>query len=338
MKKLLFELCALSGASGSENDASAFCADYLKRFTDDVKNDFNNNVIAVLGDRNAEKTVLLDAHIDQIGFMVTEITDGGFLKVAKVGGVDLRTAPDAVVTVRGREDLRGVICCIPPHLSDGKEDKAVEAEKVSIDLGLPAEKVRELVRIGDSVSFYAEPKELMNNRVSAVALDDRAGVAALLKVAEMLSVSEPNVRVIILLSCQEENGATGAKTVPFDYEIDECISVDVSFAAQPELSGQYARIELGKGPMLGVSPVLDKDMYNSMKEICVAEKIPYQIEVMGGRTGTNADSIAITKSGVRSALVSIPQRNMHTQAEIVSVEDVENTARLICSYILGGAV
>ena len=339
MKKLIFDLCSLSGVSGSEGEVSRYCADYLRRYTDDVSVDYNNNVIAIFGGKNSGKTFLLDAHIDRIGLIVTDITDDGFLKVAKVGGVDLRACLDSEVVVHGREKLGGVICCMPPHLSDGNEDKAPKIDGLTIDLGLPAERVKELVSLGDLVSFVKEPAELLGDRVTATALDNRASVAALLKTAELISESEPQSRVIILLSCQEETFATGAKTVPFGFDIDECISVDVSFAAQPEISGQYSRIKLGKGPMLGISPVLDRKMFDKCRSLCEENGIEYQIEVIGGRTGTNADSIAVLKSGIRTMLVSIPEKYMHTQAETVSIGDIEATARLLAEYVKnGGAV
>ena len=227
---------------------------------------------------------------------------------------------------------------MPPHLSDGNEDKAPKPENLTIDLGLPAEKVKEFVSLGDTVSFYKQPKELINNRVTATALDNRAGVASLLKVAELLDGKDVSYKVIILLSCQEETYQTGAKTAPFGFDIDECVAVDVSFAAQPEISGMYSNIKLGKGPMLCISPIIDKPMYNRFKELCEQNDINYQVEVCAGRTGTNADCIAIIKSGVRTMLVSVPEKNMHTQAEIVSLDDVLDTAKVISEYIISGGV
>lgn len=336
MKKLLFDLCSLGGVSGDEGSVSAYCAAYLMQFSDDVRVDCNNNVIAAFGRKEAERTVLLDAHIDRIGFVITEIDENGFLKIEKCGGVDTRAALDSPVTVHGKTDLNGVVCCMPPHLSDGNEDKAVSAEKLWVDLGLPADVVKNNVSLGDSVSFFSKPKELLNNRITACALDNRAGVASLLKTAEYISDIELNCRIIILLSCQEETLAAGAKTVPFNYDIDECISVDVSFASQPSVDDQYANIGLGKGPMLCLSPILNREMFNKMKKLCETNEMPYQLEVCAGKTGTNSDHIALSKSGVKTMLVSIPERNMHSQAETVDVSDVEAVAKLLSLYIKGG--
>lgn len=340
LKNTLFELCKLSGVSGDENEVSNYCADYLRKYAEgEVKVDEFNNVTAVFGNENAEKTVLLDAHLDRIGFIVTDIDDKGFLSLDKVGGVDLRTALDAIVTVNGKEKINGVVCCMPPHLTDGSEDKAAKASDIRIDLGLPAEKVKELVSLGDSVSFNVIPKELINNRVTSSALDNRAGVCALLRTASLISSKNNahkkplSVKVVILLSCGEETYAVGAKTQSFDIEPDEAICVDVSFANQPGISDQYSNIELGKGPMLCVSPNLDKAMYNTIASVAKKLEYDYQVEIANGKTGTNADSIVVSKSGVKTAVISVPQKNMHTQAEIVDLNDINETGKLIAAYL-----
>lgn len=337
MKDLLFKLCGLDGVSGSEGNVADYCAQYLSKYCK-VTKDYHNNVIAILGNKNAEKTILLDAHIDQIGFIVTEIDNNGFVKVDKCGGIDYRTLLGSPVKVYGKNVLDGVICCMPPHLIDGKEDTAVSADMVWIDLGLPAHIVQENISIGDNAVLIAKPSMLLNNRITAPALDNRAGVAAILKACELLSKRDLFCKVVILLSCQEETYGTGAKTKAFEYIPDEAICVDVSFSNQEGVSGSYSNIQLGKGPMLCYSSTLNKNMTNKFKDIAGYLNISTQIEVCGGRTGTNADSITVTKSGVKSTVLSIPQRNMHTQTEIVDIKDVENTAKLIAEYVISGGV
>ena len=334
LKNFLFELCRLSGVSGCESELRDCISKYLGR---DVEVDSMGSAVCVCrGKGENNSPLLLDAHLDRIGLIVTDISEKGFIKVDKVGGIDLRTALDAPVVVHGKEDACGIICCMPPHLSDGNESKAASIEKIWIDLGLPADKVRDLVSIGDSVSFYAVPKELLGDRVTASALDNRAGVCAVVEAFKNICKAQPERDVIMLLSSQEETFATGAKTSGFRFMPEECICVDVSFAAQPGIDGMYSGIELGKGPMLAISPILDRPMFNRLRELCEAEGIDYQLEPIGGRTGTNADSIAVTGSGVKCALVSVPERNMHTQAEIVDLNDIRDCARLIEFYALNG--
>lgn len=336
MKELIFELCSCNGVSGDENNIAKLCAEKLNKFGK-VTID-NNSVVAVLGNTGAKKTIMLDAHIDQIGFIVTEIDDKGFLKVDKIGGIDYRTLLGSPVRIFGKEELTGIICCMPPHLSDGNEDKAIESDKMWVDLGLPAEIVNDKVSIGDTGTFCINHQLLLNNRISSLALDNRAGVAAILKACELIYDKELPYKVVVLLSCQEETYAAGAKTKSFQYQPDECICVDVSFANQQGITDSYSNIELGKGPMLCYSSTLNKDMANKLKSIAVNEDIPTQIEVCAGRTGTNADHISISRCGVKSTVLSIPQRNMHTQVEIIDIKDIENTAKLIAKYIISGGV
>lgn len=336
MKELIFELCSTMGVSGSEEPIAELCCEKLRNYAD-VSIDKNGNVIAVMGNKESSKTILLDAHMDRIGLIVTGINDKGFVKVESCGGIDLRTLLDTLV-VSQSSGLIGVVCCNPPHLSDGNEDKATPMDKVWIDFGLPYDEIIGKISIGDVLSFYSSPKMLLNNRICAPSLDNRCGIAALIKCAELLSDKQLDYKVVILLSTQEETFGTGAKTGAFSVTPDEAIVVDVSFASQPDVSGQYAGIELSKGPMICIAPVLSKKMTDKLISIAKDSDIPFQYEPIASSTGTNADSIAVSKSGTSCALVSIPQRNMHTPNEIIDISDVENTAKLIAEYIIcGGA-
>lgn len=337
MKNLLLNLCACDGVSGNENNIADYCKDLFSQFGQ-VEKDYNNNVLVTLGNKNASKTLLLDAHIDQIGFIVTNINEKGFLKLDKCGGVDLRVALGSPVTVIGREKLQGIICCMPPHLSDGKEDEAPEIDKIWVDLGLPYNKVDDLVSVGDTVICNFKPVELLNNRISCCGLDNRVSVAVLYRVCQLISNKNIDFKINVLLSCQEETYGTGAITKSFDISPDECICVDVSFANQAGINDQYSNISLGKGPMICVASTLSKDLTFTLKTIANKKCISTQTEVCGGLTGTNADKIAVSKKGVKTAVISVPQKNMHTQVEIIDLTDVENTAKLIAEYIILGGV
>lgn len=333
--EIINKLSASGGVSGNEGEICETAYNLLFPYADVETNAFGN-VFATFGNKKAEKTILLDAHIDKIGFIVTDITSKGFVKIEKCGGIDYRTVQGCCVEIYGKEKIRGVVCCLPPHLSDGKEDKAINADRVYVDTGLNADRVKENVSLGDTVSFAEEPIRLLNNRITAPALDNRASVAAIIKTAQLLKDKNCPYKVIAMLSSQEETYRLGAKTGAFSVDADEAIVVDVSFASQPDLSGQYSYIQLSKGPMLCISPVLNRKMYDKLNAVSEEANIPYQNEVCGGLTGTNADSITISKAGVKTALISIPEKNMHTQAEIIDLNDIENTAKLIAGYILRG--
>ena len=335
---IIFNLCRTSGVSGSEEIAEHAVKIYMNRFAE-VSKDDNGNLFAVLGNLNAEKTILLDAHIDRIGLIVTDIDKNGFVKVDKCGGVDIRTLQGSSVVLQGNTDIVGTVCCMPPHLSDGKEDTAVAIDKTYIDFGMSEAEINKHIKIGDVLTFKTKPRMMLNKKICASALDNRCSVAALIRCAELLYREQSlDYKVVIMLSVQEETFGTGAKTGAFSINADEAIVVDVSFASQPDVTGQYSKIELSKGPMICISPILNRTMSDKLIEIAENSEIPYQLEPISGATGTNADSIAVTKSGIKTSVISIPQRYMHTPNEVISLDDVENTAKLIFEYIkCGGA-
>ena len=338
LKEIIFNLCSTSGVSGSEEPAVNAAKKYLETFAK-VSTDRNGNLFAELGNVNSEKTILLDAHIDRIGLIVTEIDKNGFVKVDKCGGVDIRTLQDCSLVLQSNPDIVGTVCCMPPHLTDGKEDTAVAIDKTYVDLGMGETEIKKHIKIGDVLTFNTEPKMLLNNKICAPALDNRCSVASLIRCAEILSNEQSlEYKVVIMLSVQEETFGTGAKTGAFSINADEAIAIDVSFASQPDIPGQYSKIELSQGPMICISPILNREMSDKLIEIAENSEIPYQLEPISGTTGTNADNITVTKSGVKTSVISIPQRYMHTPNEVVSLDDVENTAKLICEYIkCGGA-
>ena len=331
LKQLIFDLCTAQGVSGSEAPALSVAKQALMPFAD-VTTDRNGNLIAALGNPDADKTILLDAHLDRIGLMITGIDDDGFVKVDKVGGVDIRVLQDTVLV--SENGCKGTVCCLPPHLTNGSEDKATPIDKTWVDFGMPAEQVKQQLHVGDVLTFAAPPCCLLGDKITAPALDDRCGVAALIRCAELIDTQA--YKVVLLLSTQEETFGTGAKTGAFAVCPDEAIAVDVSFASQPDVSGQYGKIELGKGPMICVSSVLSRAMSDKLLALAEEQNIPCQTEPIGGLTGTNGDHIAVTKCGVKTAVVSIPQRYMHTPAEVIALSDVENTARLLAAYINSG--
>lgn len=331
LKKLIFDLCRDGGVSGSEICAAQTVVKYLAPFAE-TEADSNGNLFARLGNPNAGKTILLDAHLDRIGFIVTDISEQGFVKIDRLGGIDVRTLQDTVLQTE--DGLKGTVCCLPPHLSDGNEGTAVPVGKTWVDFGMPAAAVRACVKIGDTLTFAAQPAALLGDKITAPGLDNRCGVAALMRAAELIDTQD--YAVVLLFSAQEETFGTGAKTGAFQADADEAIAVDVSFASQPDVSGQYSKIELGKGPMICVSPVLNRAMARQLMTLAEAHHLPFQTEPIAGATGTNGDHIAVSKSGVKTAVISVPQRYMHTPAEVISLADVENTAQLIAAYINSG--
>ena len=332
MIDLLTKLCTANGVSGSESSVCAVIKDEIAGYADTVVIDRNNNVLAAIGD-TAENNIMLDAHLDEIGFIVTYIDDNGFVKVSPCGGMDYRVAADSrfkIITDGG--DITAVVCCMPPHLSDGGEDKAPSADSIYLDTGLTPDEVKRRVSPGDTAAFDVVPVKLLNDRFSCSSTDNRASVAVLLRVAQMIKENPVNTGVTFAFTSQEETYGKGAITSAYSVNPDKAICVDVSFASQQGVS-EHESGKLGEGAMICISPVLSPKMSNKLIEIAKKHYIPYQLEVTGGVTGTNGDKIAVTRSGIPTAVVSLPQRNMHTPAEIISLDDIENTARLVFEYL-----
>ncbi len=335
LKNMIFELSEANGTPGEESEISNIIEKYVSGFAE-VKRDSFGNVTARLP--AGEKTILLDAHMDRIGMIVTGIEDGGFLRVAKCGGMDARVLAAQDVIIWGREPVYGVVTSTPPHLSTPEDaKKAKDFDSILIDTGMTKQEAEKLISPGDRITVKCPHGELENGRIFGAALDDRAGCAAIIRAAELVAKIKERPSVELLFSSQEETGGDGAVTGSFNIDADECIAVDVSFADAPDMPSEKCG-KLNKGPMIGIAPVLDYRISQKLKAIAEEKKIPYQLELMGDSTGTNADHIAISKGGVRTGLISIPQRNMHTGVEIIALDDVENSARLIAEYILGGGL
>lgn len=336
MKEFFLRLLDTNGASGNEENASKLAACEISKYADVTVDKFNN-VIATFGNKDANKHILLDAHIDQIGMIVTHIDEKGFIKFASCGGIDPRILPGMSVKILGKENVTGIVSNIPPHLSSLGSDKFLPINELSIDTGMEKEDLEEVISIGDRIKFNFSPIELLNNRISSQGIDNRAGVAAIVHCAEILFGVGALLpyKVTAVFSSQEETSGLGARTKSFEISPDEALVVDVSFARQPQFS-ENSQAKLSKGPMIGIAPILSRKISNKLIKISKESEIPYQLEVMGGRTGTNADSIAVSKAGVKTGLISIPIRYMHTQNEVVDIEDVKMTGKLMAYYIKNG--
>lgn len=281
--------------------------------------------------KGKDKTLLLDAHIDEVGFIVTKVLGDGFLRVTNVGGCDARILPATPVTVHGKEEITAVFASTPPHLSGG--DKKVQGlDDIVLDTGI--KKVENFVSEGDLVTYKAAFCKLEGNRVTGKSLDDRAGVFCLLELAKRVYDKDIDYNLIFSIAEGEELGTRGAVTATFELEPDEAIAIDVSFGDGPSMPVDGCG-KLGDGAMLGVSPVLDRGVTERLKKTAKEKAVSFQLEVMGGKTGTDADVISVSKSGVKTGLLSIPLRNMHTPAEVVDISDLESVVSILENYLLG---
>lgn len=328
VKQMLEALCKAKGTSGAEGSAADLAEKMLSRYMP-TSRDVLGNVTGRSGDG---KGILLDAHIDQIGLIVTGIEDDGFIKIARVGGSDIRVLTAAQVTIHGKKDIFGVITSVPPHLAKGKDDsKATEFDDITIDTGMSKAQLSEIVSLGDRITFNGPFDSLIGTRVASPSVDDRAGVVAILRCLQLLEGKDV-CPIEVMFSAQEETGGSGAAAGAFNSVSDEAIAIDVSFASAPGVSKEkYA--SLGDGALIGYAPALDYGMSQKLADIAKENNIKWVPEVMGGSTGTNGDDIQIARGGIKTALLSIPIRNMHTAVEVCDLADIEAVAQLMAEYI-----
>lgn len=327
ISELLKILTQIPAVSGSEENI----VDLLKTMLSDygeVSVDAMNNVFCTFGEGYH---FLLDAHLDEIGLIVKDITDCGFIKFDSCGGIDARPLSALEVSIWGKERIDGIISTLPPHLqTSDDQNKVSKLSDMAIDTGYSKTKLEELVCRGDRITFNRNFTPLLNGMISASCLDDRAGVASILLALDELK--ELNCKITVMFSSQEEVGTRGAKAGIYSKNVDEAIVVDVSFALSPGCDKTDCG-EILNGPMIGFSPTLNKNMSKQLINAAQKHNIPYQCEIMSGRTGTNADVIAVSECGIKTALISIPEKYMHQRVEVVDTADVENVSKLICAYI-----
>ncbi len=329
---MLKTLCDLSEADSFSSNSSKVYTILLEKLSDYGEPYVDNigNIICKVGNHSADKqNLLIDAHIDEIGFVVSYICDGGFLKLSSCGGIDKRVLAAQEIVILGKKPVSAVISSTPPHLESDKS-KAWSLDDLYADTGLNEEEVKELISLGDFAYIKQKPQKLLGSKITGKALDNRAGCICVLNALELLKNRDTKYNLTVIFSVQEELGLRGAKALSLS--CDKAIIVDVSFA-KTVLENDCDCGELSKGPMIGISPSLCRELSNDAIDTAERYNIPYQLEVMSGRTGTNADVIGVMQSGVKTLTISIPLKHMHTPVEIIDLDDIENSARLVAEMV-----
>ena len=332
-EQTLSRLCAVSAPSGFEGPAAELAAGLLRPLVDEVYATWLGSVVGVrrCGAENAPR-LLLDAHLDEIGFIVTGHEEG-FLRFAPLGGVDPRMLPDREVVILANPPIHGVVACLPPHVQTAEDmDKSLPIKDLYIDVGLSREEAEKRIPIGTPAACRGGCTPLGEDLLCGKALDDRAGFAVLLDVLERLRGKELGVDLYVLGSTQEETHSSGAVTAAYEIAPQLCVAVDVTHGDSPDAS-KNGTFKLGGGPVIGVGPNCAPTLSKRLKELAEKMDMPVQIEVMSGSSGTNAWPIQISREGVATAVLSIPERYMHTPLEVVSKKDLEDTAKLLAAYV-----
>jgi len=331
---LLKEMLSASGLSGFEGPIREIIREAWEPLTDELSISKIGSLHGLKkgqGDQ-PRKRVLISAHMDAIGMMVTQVEDG-LMRVTEIGGLDHRILPGQPVTVHGRKDLPGIVVQPPGHLlPESAGDGPVEMKYLFVDVGLMPDEVAELVRVGDTVSYAQEPLELTGEALAGHTLDNRVSVAAATLCLEALQGRVHDWDVWAVASAQEEETLGGALTSPFDIRPDIAIIIDVCFAKGPG-SSDWRSLPFGEGVGIGYGPNIHPALYDAFEKKAKELEIPYHRDLMPKMSGTDAMAVQVVAEGIPCAVLGIPLRYMHTPVEMVSLKDIRRAGRLMAEFI-----
>lgn len=340
-RAFLFELLNTPSPSGFEIEGQRVWARYVRAVADEVDNDSYGNTWATLrGTAGGDgPRLMLEAHADEIGFMVNYITDEGFLHVNRIGGSDPAVMRGRRVRVLGSQGVvHGVIGHTAIHLRDRKDEKVPEEHEMFIDIGASdAEAVADRgVRVGHPVVFAESVEEWVPGQLTGRALDNRIGGYIIAQVVARLAAEEPRpeAEVLAVNSVQEEIGGHGAKMVAYRLQPTVAVVLDVTHATDsPGISkAKHGRVKLGGGPSLTHGTANHPLVIERLVQVAEEQDIKLQHEASSRSTGTDTDDIYISRGGIPSALVSLPMRYMHTPVETIALDDVDRVIRLLTAF------
>ncbi|MBD3165675.1 M20/M25/M40 family metallo-hydrolase [bacterium] len=334
MSELLRKLTQTPGTPGYEHRIRTLIYEEMKPLVDEIRYDRMGSVIGVKKGSADGPRVMLAAHMDQIGFLVSHIDDNGFIRLNPTGGFDPRTLMAQRVVVHGKEDLPGVMGSKPIHvLSDEEKKKQMKIEDYFVDLGLPGEKVKELVRVGNMVTWVGEFDEIGDMYVSR-AMDDRIGVYLMLEA--LRAVGDHKATIIAVATVQEEVGLRGARASAMDIQPDIGIALDVTIANDvPGASEKDYVTKMGEGiaikRMDGAS-IATPALCDHLEEIADQKKIKWQPEILP-KGGTDAGAFWQIPGGAFYTTLSVPSRYVHSTVELVHKQDVQGGVDLLAAFL-----
>ena len=335
----LKSIISVSGLSGYETPVANLIEEKWTPLVDEISRSRLGSIHGLkkgsVSGKAPRPSVLIAAHMDAIGLMVTRIVDG-FIYVTNIGGVDSRVLPGTPVMVhatKSGESLYGVVAMPPANLlSEGQSSGAIALKYLMIDTGLTASEVSKRVHIGDRVSFNTEPVEMSGGCVSGHTLDNRASIAALTICLEELKSKSHAWDVWALASIQEEITFAGAYTSLNQLRPTIAVALDVTFGKGTG-ANDYQAFPIGKGVTLGIGPSIHPFLYKRFKEVAEKVEIPVKSEAMPEHSSTDADAMQLTAEGIPTMVLSIPQRYMHTPVELVALKDIQRAGRLLAEFV-----
>lgn len=329
--EFLKDSTAIPGVTGSEEAVARATCDAFAPLVDDTSVDCMSNAIARSGTEGPR--ILLCAHLDEIGLIVREIEEDGALRLAQIGGIDKRILPALEVTVHTKDGpLFGVVGAKPPHVqTPADRGKSPTYDDLFVDIGFPADQVKQKVRVGDRVTMRGPLQRLDGETFASKTLDNRLCVAAMLNAAERLHRTAPRAQVFYVSSSQEEIGSYGAMTATHAIDPDIAIVLDVTHGEAPG-TDKLEAFPLNK-VVLTAGPVIHPMLLERLKAVAAEHRIDTAVEITGSRTWTDADDTQTVRMGVPGVLISVPVRYMHTTVETADMDTVREAGRLISLFI-----
>ncbi|RJP39728.1 MAG: M42 family peptidase [Phycisphaerales bacterium] len=323
--------------SGFEQPAQRVVREYMADCAETIETDVHGNVIVGINTGGSPR-VMLAGHCDQIGMMVRYIDDKGFIFFNQIGGLDPAVLAGSRVTLLGRKGpVPGVIGRRAIHLLKQEERGAkIELRELWIDIGAKDKKeALKHVDIGDPAVFVPGVTELGSDLIASPAFDDKCGTWVVMEALRQAADKPLKCALFAVSTVQEEVGLRGARTSCFGVDPQVGIAVDVTHATDyPDVDKRsHGDICMGAGPAISIGPNINPALGDLLLRTARQRKIPFQREAAAGGTGTDANAIQLTRAGVATALVSVPNRYMHTQVEIVSKSDLTHCARLLAETV-----
>ena len=336
MKNFFTDLVEAPSPSGFEQPAQEVYRKFIGKYADEVSTDVHGNVIA-LKKGKGDLRLMIVGHADEIGLMITYIDDKGFIHFSPIGGVDVALLPGSRVNIYHEGNMvRGVIGRKAIHLLKPEERKeAPKLENLWIDIGAVDRKDAEKrVGVGDPITFSPGLEYLQGDIITSKATDNKAGVYIVAAVMKELAKEEIDFNLYSVAAVQEEVGLRGARTSAYGIDPHVGIAIDVTHATDfPGMNkNTLGDVRLGKGPVISVGCNINPEVFKLLKQAGDAAKVKYQIEAAPRATGTDANAIQVSRSGVAAGLISIPNRYMHTQNEVIHLQDLAAAGKLLAEF------
>lgn len=342
-ERVLFDLLEAVSPSGYEGPSANVFRREAEGFADEVTRDRHGNTAALVRGTSEDLRVMFAGHCDEIGFLITNIDSKGFLWLAPIGGWDPQIAQGQGVRIRGKNGMvPGVVGKKPIHLMSPEDrKKVVDLKDLWVDIGVENRKQAEkLVSVGDPLVLDYGVRKLQGETLAARGIDNRIGAFVVLEAARRVAKADRKADASLhsVATVQEEIGLRGAITSSYGVDPQIGIAVDVTFAGDHPGLGDARRqvneCELGKGPVLTRGPNAHPRLFELIKATAENHKIPLQIQAEGRGTGTDANAMQLSRSGMAVALLSIPNRYMHSPCEMVDLRDVEHCVELMARVVL----